>query len=49
MKTGLTKLDEDTTKEKSYRLRSLINIVPKALKKMLTNRIQQHLKKPTYL
>jgi hypothetical protein len=45
MKTGLTKLDEDTSIEKAYRLRSLMNIVPNAHKKMLTNRIQQHIKK----
>jgi hypothetical protein len=45
MKTRLRKLDKDTTKEKNYRLRSLMNIVPKTGKKILTNRIQQHSKK----
>jgi hypothetical protein len=49
MKTGLTKLDEDTRKEKkNYRLRSLVNIVPNTHKKILTNRIQQHVKKNTH-
>jgi hypothetical protein len=43
MKTGSTKLDKDTTKEKNYRLRSLLNRVPKAPKKMLTNKIQKHI------
>jgi hypothetical protein len=46
MKTGSTKLDKDTTKEKYYRLSSLMNRVPKAPKKMLTNKIQKHIKKP---
>jgi hypothetical protein len=49
MKTGSTKLDKDTTKEKYYRLSSLMNRVPKAPKKMLTNKIQKHIKKIIHL
>jgi hypothetical protein len=31
--------------QQNYRLRSLMNIVPNAHKKILANRIQQHIKK----
>jgi hypothetical protein len=45
MKTESTKLDKDTTKEKYYRLSSLMNRVPKDPNKMLTNKVQKHIKK----
>ena len=41
----VTKPDKDNTKRENYRTTSLMNIDSKILKKILANRIQEHIKK----
>ena len=46
--TLILKSDKDNTKRENYRPISLMNIDAKILKKILANRIQQHIKKLVY-
>ena len=46
--TLILKSDKDNTKRENYRPISLMNIDAKILNKILTNRIQQHIKKLVY-
>ena len=47
--TLIPKSQKDSTKKENYRLISLVNMDVKILNKILTNRIQEHIKKSSIM